>query len=260
MGLPWVDKERLYSFFDSYESAVVGGIRRPKSFAETGAPPATQRATGIWSDAKQAVEKKRFFDGEIPDDDILDHITTCFTNGVRSTKNLSRLRAPEIASDLPYLHEDELTYAFFGFWLELPVNEWLDAFLFEVAASWQKIIQSKDNNEMLLNASFNLSVLDRPSSLDRLQRVLDRDFLDEEESKELGEKIEAYKETANRLNELSIGMRGMIESKKTPELFHTDEVEMTSEFFENQFLMRRVKENRKNIGRVRHALKDLGLE
>ena len=61
MGLPWVDKERLYSFFESYESAIVGGIRRPKSFAETGAPPATQRATGIWSDAKQAVEKKRFF-------------------------------------------------------------------------------------------------------------------------------------------------------------------------------------------------------
>lgn len=260
MGLPWVDKDRLYSFFESYERAVIGGTRLPKSFAEIDVQSAVQKATGMWSDAKQPVEKKQFFDGEITDDDILDHITACFTNGVRSTKNLSRLRVPEIASDLPYMHEDELTYTFFGFWLELQTNEWLDAFLFEVAASWQKIIQSKDNNEMLLNASFNLSVLDRPSSLDRMQRMLDKDFLDEEESKELGEKIEAYKETANRLNELSIDMRGMIESKKTPELFHTEEVEMTNEFFGNQFMMRRVKENRKNIGRVRHALKDLGLE
>ena len=55
-------------------------------------------------------------------------------------------------------------------------------------------------------------------------------------------------------------MLRIIEDKKMPELFHTEDVEMTDRFFENKFMMRRVKENRKNIGKVRHALKDLGLE
>ena len=34
---------------------------------------------------------------------------------------------------------------------------------------------------------------------------------------------------------------------------------MTKGFFENKFMLKRVKENRKNIGAVRHALKDLEL-
>ena len=259
MGLPMLEKERLYSFFKSYENSVKQGHERPLSFKEHDEPPMISKVSALWSPAEESVGEAPPVGREITDNEILRHITSCFTDGVLSRDHLARLKSPKITSDLPYMQEDAHAYDFFIFWLELPPNEWLDAFLFEAAASWQLIAAAKNNNEALLAASFDLSLLDRPASLDRLQNTLERQLLDEDESKEFSEKIAAYKETAENLNKLSTDMRSIIENKKMPELFHTEEVKMTKGFFENKFMMKRVKENRKNIGAVRHALKDLEL-
>jgi len=260
MGLPMLEKKRLYSFLKSYENSINQGLERPLSFKDHDEPPMIIKVSARWSPARKSVDEAPPVGREITDNEILRHITSCFTDGVLSREHLARLKSPKITSDLPYMHEDAHAYDFFIFWLELPPNEWLDAFLFEVAASWQMITAAKNSNEALLAASFDLSLLDRPTSLDRLQNTLKRQFLNEDESNELTEKIVAYKETAENLNKLSRDMLRIIEDKKMPELFHTEDVEMTDRFFENKFMMRRVKENRKNIGKVRHALKDLGLE
>ena len=260
MGLPMLEKERLYSFLKSYENSVNQGLARPLGFKEHDEPTMIGRMSTIWSPVGKSVDEAPPVGREITDNEILRHITSCFTDGVLSREHLARLKSPKITSELPHMHEDTHAYDFFIFWLELPPNEWLDAFLFEVAASWQLITEAKNNNEALLAASFDLSTLGRPTSLDRLQNTLKRQFLDEDESNELSKKIVAYKETAENLNKISMDILSMIEDKKMPELFHTEDVEMTGRFFGNKFMMRRVKENRKNIGKVRHALKDLDLE
>ena len=51
-------------------------------------------------------------------------------------------------------------------------------------------------------------------------------------------------------------MRSMIESIELPSLPKTDEAKIPDQFYKNGFLMRRVQENKKDIGNARYALKD----
>ena len=58
---------------------------------------------------------------------------------------------------------------------------------------------------------------------------------------------------------LTTQLRSIIESIELPNLPKTEEAEITNQFYENGFLMRRVEENKKDIRTARYALKDLEL-
>ena len=58
---------------------------------------------------------------------------------------------------------------------------------------------------------------------------------------------------------LTAQIRSIIESIKLPNLPKTDEAKITNQFYENDFLMRRVEENKEDIRTARYALKDLEL-
>ena len=63
----------------------------------------------------------------------------------------------------------------------------------------------------------------------------------------------------NIIRDIEDNIYALVDSLRTPDLIRTEEVQMTEEFFNNGFLMRRVKENKKNIGSVRYALRELDL-
>ena len=69
-----------------------------------------------------------------------------------------------------------------------------------------------------------------------------------------------YSERLHELQQLSKKMRSIIDSFKNSESQISEEAQLSDDFFKNQFLMRRVKENRNNIRVARYALKDLTLE
>ena len=69
-----------------------------------------------------------------------------------------------------------------------------------------------------------------------------------------------YSERLHELQQLSKKMRSIIDSFKNSESQISEEAQLSDDFFKNQFLMRRVKENRNNIRVARYALKDLKLE
>ena len=146
----------------------------------------------------------------------------------------------------------------FSFWLELPTNEWLDAFLFEVAASWKDLSLRREAESKLNIASMSLYDVNQRGVYE-LAELLDDDILDEKSRIELSEKFDQYQKNRDELMTLIAQMRSIMESIELPNLPKTDEAEITHQFYENGFLMRRVEENKKDIRTARYALKDLEL-
>ena len=258
MGAPMVDDGQLYSFFKEYRADIKAGRKTPTSFGNNPKSTLIEETSGMRQDPPASVREEASSPYEIDDDKVLRHITTCFTAGIWSPKNLARLKAPTVMSRLSHMHEEAEAYDFFLFWLQLPTNEWLDAFLFEVAASWKEVSDTKKTEEKLKVASYSINDFKKPS-FDRLKDLLNDKIFDEKSSFELSDSIDRYTENVAELQKISKQMRSIIQGVQTPNLLKNDEAELTDQFFENGYLMRRVNENKKDIGAVRYAFKDLEL-
>ena len=108
-------------------------------------------------------------------------------------------------------------------------------------------------------ASNNLVTINTPEFPSR-EELKSYTAFNEKSVSELLDYISQYSERLHELQQLSKKMRSIIDSFKNSEFQTSEEAQLSDDFFENQFLMRRVKENRKNIRTVKYALKDLGLE
>lgn len=257
MGAPTIEDERLYSFFEDYKAKITDEIETPTSFGPREKSPSVNKISALWQPSPRLPEDTAT-NYDISDKVVLKHITACFTDGVKSAKNLSRLKAPDVMSRLPYMHKEDEAYDFFLFWLELPTNEWLDAFLFEVAASWRDLSLRREAESKLNIASMSLYDMNQ-RGVSELAGLLDDDILDEKSRIELSEKFDQYQKNRDELMILTAQMRSIIESIELQNLPKTDEAEITNQFYENGFLMRRVEENKKDIRTARYALKDLEL-
>ena len=257
MGAPTIEDERLYSFFEDYKANITDGLETPTSFGPREKSPLVNKISSLWQPSPRPPEDTAP-NYDISDTVVLRHITACFTDGVKSPKNLSRLKVPDFMSRLPHMHKEDEAYDFFLFWLELPTNEWLDAFLFEVAASWKALSDQREAERKLDRASISLRNIDR-RAIYGISGLLDDDILDEKSRIELSEKYDQYQKNRDELVALTTQMRSIIESIELPNLPKTDEAEITDQFYENGFLMRRVEENKKDIRTARYALKDLEL-
>jgi hypothetical protein len=257
MGAPTIEDERLYSFFEDYKAKITDGLETLTSFSPMEKPPLINKLSSLWQPSSRLPEDTAP-NYDISDMVVLRHITACFTDGVKSPKNLSRLKVPNVMSRLPYMQKEDEAYDFFLFWLELPTNEWLDAFLFEVAASWKDLSLQREAESKLSMASISLYEVNE-RGVSELARLLDDDILDEKSRIELSEKFDQYQKNRDELMALTDQMRSIIDSIEFPSLPKTDEAEITDQFYENGFLMRRVEENKKDIRTARYALKDLEL-
>jgi hypothetical protein len=257
MGAPTIEDERLYSFFDDYKAKITDGRETPTSFGPREKPPVINKLSSLWQPSTRLPEDTAP-NYNISDMVVLRHITACFTDGVKSSKNLSRLKAPNVMSRLPYMHKEDEAYNFFLFWLELDSNEWLDAFLFEVAASWKDLSLQREAESKLTMASASLYDVNQ-RGVSELARLIDDDLIDEKSRMELSEKFDQYQKNRDELMILTAQMRSIIESIELQNLPKTDEAEITNQFYENGFLMRRVEENKKDIRTARYALKALEL-
>ena len=259
MGAPMIEDERLYSFFDEFKANMHADVETSKGLYLQEKQQLNDELSTFSSAYTVPGQNPELSEYQLDNGKILRHITDCFTKGVRSAKNLSLGKPPNVVSRLPYMHEERKAYEFFLFWLELPTNEWLDAFLFEVAASWKDITEHRELQEKLSIASNNLVTINISEfpSRDELQSYT---AFNEKSVSELLDYISQYSERLHELQQLSKKMRSIIDSFKNSEFQISEEAQLSDDFFENQFLMRRVKENRKNIRTVKYALKDLGLE
>ena len=258
MGAPMVDDSQVYSFFTEYRADIKAGKKTPTSFGNDPKSTLIEETSDMRQDSPASVKEEAPSPYKIDDDKVLRHIATCFTAGIWSPKNLARLKAPTVMSRLSYMHKEAEAYDFFLFWLQLPTNEWLDAFLFEVAASWKEVSDNKKTETKLNVASYSINELKKPS-FDRLEDLLNDKIFDEKSSFELSDSIERYKKNVAELQNISKQMRSIIQRVETPNLLKNDEAELTDQFFQNGYLMRRVNENKKDIGAVRYAFKDLEL-
>ena len=259
MGAPMIEDERLYSFFVEYKAKIDNGNETPTSFSSREKPQVVNKSAAFWETSSGLLRETKLRKNHINGSEVLRHMTACFTEGVRSKKNLSRLKAPDVISRLPHMYDEDEVYCFFLFWLELPTNEWLDAFLFEVAASWKDITEYKRIEEKLSTALDSLVEVNVPDHLN-LEGLLKDNLLDSKSSSELSDKIYQYKKNVSELNYLSEQMCSIIRNAKNLNLPRNEEVELTDQFFKNGFLMRRVRESKRDIGAVRYALRDLELE
>lgn len=257
MGAPTIEDERLYSFFEDYKANIIDGLVTPTSFVPREKSPLVNKISSLWQPSPR-LSKDTAPNYDISDEVVLRHITACFTDGVKSPKNLSQLKAPDFMSRLPYMHKEDEAYDFFLFWLELSPNEWLDAFLFEVAASWKDLSLQREAEIKLSMASASLYDVNQ-RGVSELARLIDDDLIDEKSRIELSEKFDQYQKNRDALMILIAQIRSIVESIKLPNLPKTDEAEITNQFYENGFLMRRVEENKKDIRTARYALKDLEL-
>ena len=257
MGTPTIEDERLYSFFEDYKANITDGLETPTNFGPREKSPLVNKISSLWQPSPRLPEDAAP-NYDISDTVVLRHITACFTDGVKSPKNLSRLKVPDVMSRLPYMHEEDEAYDFFLFWLELDSNEWLDAFLFEVAASWKDLSDQREAERKLDRALISLGNIDR-RAIYGISGLLDDDILDEKSRIELSEKFDRYQKNRDELVALTTQMRSIIENIELPNLPKTEEAEITNQFYENGFLMRRVEENKKDIRTAKHALKDLEL-
>jgi hypothetical protein len=189
---------------------------------------------------------------------IESHVVAFFTRGVVAEAELGLLKTPELASDLQFMQDDAKAYDFFLFWLDQSNNEWLDAFLFEAADQWQDVMRAQEKNQAISKAVLGLRSSSRFST-DNLWGLIKSGSLGDHDQNKLMELISDLNHQENIIRDIEDNIYTLVDSLRTPDLIRTEEVQMTEEFFNNGFLMRRVKENKKNIGSVRYALKELEL-
>ena len=269
MGPPYIKKDRLYAFFDGYTRATQDSARRQNEYnANEQSISLLNKISGLWPREEPATlgeeaPTKRVASGfskasNITDDEIEQHVLAYFTQGVEAAEGSSKLHTSEFASDIQFMHEDERAYGFFLFWLDQPANEWLDAFLFEVADKWGDVRNAKERNAKLSQAA---KMLETPSfrDLDDLYDLMKSGVLDGEDEMHLNALMEELEVKRSALSYATYEIRDFISSKQVPELISTDLVQVTNDFFYNGYLMKRVSENKKNIGSVRYALRELGL-
>jgi len=269
MGPPYVRKDRLYAFFDGYMKAIQDSARRRDDYnANEQSISFLNKISGLWSQ-----ETPRSLEEEIPkapvatrfsqasnitDDEIEEHVAACFTKGIEAAEGLSKSRPLEFGSDIQFMHDDERAYGFFLFWLDQPANEWLDAFLFEAADQWQDVIHAQEKNQAISESLAGLQSSSRFST-DNLWGLIKSGALTDKNQERLLELIHDLNDHEKIIQNLKNEINEFANSLRAPELFSTGHAQMTSEFFNNGYLMKRVKENKKNIGRVRHALRELEL-
>ena len=269
MGPPYVRKDRLYAFFDGYTKAIQDSARRRDDYnANEQSINFLNKLSGLWSRERpssldEETPKKPVATGfsqasNITDDEIEEHVVACFTKGIEAAEGLSKSRPSEFGSDIQFMHDDQRAYDFFLFWLEQPANEWLDAFLFEVADQWDDVRNAREKNAKLLQAARTLETLE-PAAVDGLYDLIKGGVLEHEDQMELTALMEELRASILGLRYATDDIRDFIKGKRVPELISTNEVQITDEFFNNGYLMRRISENKKNIGSVRYALRELGL-
>ena len=270
MGPPYLDKNRLYDFFDKYKKEVTKGTGRFPSDFSTRVKPVSMinKISGLWtsklSDDVAGLRPNKTRPKQDPslpritNHQIESHVVAFFTRGVLAEEEIGLLRAPELVSDLQFMQDDAKAYDFFLFWLDQSNNEWLDAFLFEVADQWQDVMRAQEKNQALSEAVLGLQSSSRFST-DNLWGLLKRGTLGDHDQNRLMELIADLNYQENIIRDIKGEIYTLVDGMRTPDLIRTEEVQMTEEFFSNGFLMRRVKENRKNIGSVRYALRELEL-
>ena len=270
MGPPYLDKNRLYDFFDEYEKEVTRDTGQFPSDFSTRVKPVNMisRISGLWmskpSDDATGLRPDKMRPKQDPslprimNHQIESHVVAFFTRGVVAEAELGLLKAPELASDLQFMQDDAKAYDFFLFWLDQSNNEWLDAFLFEAADQWQDVMRAQEKNQALSEAVLGLRFSSRFST-DNLWGLLKSGSLGDHDQNKLMELISDLNHQKNIIRDIEDNIYTLVDSLRTPDLIRTAEVQMTEEFFNNGFLMRRVKENKKNIGSVRYALRELEL-
>ena len=155
------------------------------------------------------------------------------------------------------------------FWLDQPQNEWLDAFLFELAGKWQEVkkAQEKDQSSVEFRSSLSMALQETVSfRSSRLNSIIGKELFDGKErqyvAKLLAEIDDKQLEVAAilaEIRELIEVKRDLLEAEHDPYLISLNGSQLSPHFEANGFLVRRVKENKKNIGKVRYALKELDL-
>jgi len=270
MGPPYLDKNRLYDFFDDYKKEVTKGTGQfPSDFSPRVKPASMiSRISGLWtsklSDDAVGLRPNKVFSKQDPslpritNNQIESHVVAFFTRGIVAEAELGLLQVPELASDLQFMQDDAKAYNFFLFWLDQSNNEWLDAFLFEAADQWQDVMRAQEKNQALSEAVLGLRSSSRFST-DNLWGLIKSGALTDKNQERLLELIHDLNDHEKIIQNLKNEINEFANSLRAPELFSTGHVQMTSEFFNNGYLMKRVKENKKNIGRVRHALRELEL-
>lgn len=270
MGPPYLDKNRLYDFFDEYKKEVTRDTGQFPSDFSTRVKPVNMisRISGLWtskpSDDATGLRPNKMRPKQDPslpritNHQIESHVVAFFTRGVVAEAEVGLLKAPELASDLQFMQDDAKAYDFFLFWLDQSNNEWLDAFLFEVADQWQDVMRAQEKNQALSEAVLGLRSSSRFST-DNLWGLLKSGSLGDHDQNKLMELISDLNHQENIIRDIEDNIYTLVDSLRTPDLIRTEEVQMTEEFFNNGFLMRRVKENKKNIGSVRYALRELEL-
>lgn len=267
MGLPFVKKQELYDFFQDYMNEIESGIRASTNYSKSAEKPLINKIQGLWSTTPN--DQPETARSRVSKSDIDRHLTTCFTNGVTSNHHLSGLRPPGIESDLPHMSDDPVAYNFFLFWLDQPQNEWLDAFLFELAGKWQEVkkAQEKDQSSVEFRSSLSMALQETVSfRSSRLNSIIGKELFDGKErqyvAKLLAEIDDKQLEVAAilaEIRELIEVKRDLLEAEHDPYLISLNGIQLSPHFEANGFLVRRVKENKKNIGKVRYALKELDL-
>ena len=257
MGLPFVKKQELYDFFQDYMNEIESGIRASTNYGKSAEKPLINKIQGLWSTTPNGQPETAR--SRVSDRDIDRHLTACFTNGITSDQHLSGLKPPGVESDLPYMYDDPVAYNFFLFWLDQPQNEWLDAFLFEIADRWKELATAKKTNDDLLQLRGELMDFDY-SQIDNINNRGTAKVFNEKDHKDFTDLVIKLRESVEVTKLISDQIQSLIVNNIVPATIQNEEAQMTKDFNRNGFLIKRVNENRKNIGMVRHALKKIGLD
>ena len=166
----------------------------------------------------------------------------------------------QVESDLPYMYDDPVAYNFFLFWLDQPQNEWLDAFLFEIADRWKELATAKKTNDDLLHLRGELMDFDY-SQFDNINNRGTAKVFNEKDHKDFTDLVIKLRESVEATKLISHQIQSLIVDNIVPATIQNEEAQMTKDFNRNGFLIKRVNENRKNIGMVRYVpLKKIGLD
>jgi hypothetical protein len=270
MGPPYLDKNRLYDFFVEYKKEATRETGRFPTDFSTRVKPVSMinKISGLWtsklSDDVAGLRPNKTRPKQDPslpritNHQIESHVVAFFTRGVLAEEELGLLRAPELVSDLQFMQDDNKAYDFFLFWLDQSNNEWLDAFLFEIADQWQDVMRAQEKNQALSEAVLGLRSSSRFST-DNLRGLLKSGTLGNHDQNKLMELISDLNHQENIIRDIENNIYTLVDGLRTPDLMRTEGAQMTAEFFSNGFLMRRVKENKNNIRSVRYALRELEL-
>ena len=161
MGAPMIEDERLYSFFDEFKANMDADVETSEGLYLQEKQQLNDELS-TFSSAYTVLNKTLSFRN-------INWITEKFYVTLRTVYKgvvaLSLGKPPDVSSRLPYMHkEKELMNSSF----RTSTNEWLDAFLFEVAASWKDIV-NLGITEKLSKASNNLVTKSPDSQVEKLQ-------------------------------------------------------------------------------------------